>query len=87
MAEEETLEKFMARLNAGMVSYEMLAEWYYDESRANKLLLDALRAVEWIYSPREGQGECWWCRELERDGHAPDCQRQAAISAARGKDD
>ena len=48
-------------------------------------LLRVLEAVEWVYNSREGQGECQWCRELERDGHAPDCQRQAAIAKARGE--
>ena len=44
-------------------------------------LLAALKEVEW-----EGDWQqCPWCLALEEDGHAPDCQRQAAIAAVEGE--
>ena len=36
-------------------------------------LREALETVEWLGFI------CPWCRRLERKGHAPDCQRQAAL--------
>ena len=41
----------------------------------------ALKEVEW-----EGDWQqCPWCLALEEDGHAPDCQRQAALAAVEEK--
>ena len=46
-----------------------------------RTVLDALKEVEW-----EGDWQqCPWCLALEEDGHAPDCQRQAAIAAVEGE--
>ena len=54
-------------------------------------LLAALEAVEWIrlpyattYSSYLG---CPWCKSHQEDAHAPDCQRQDALSKARGGND
>ena len=47
---------------------------------AVKALVEALRAVEWGGAPGGGS-MCPWCGGRRYDGHAPDCQRQAALAA------
>jgi hypothetical protein len=47
-------------------------------------LLAALEAVEWV--PMEYRESCPWCHaDPGSGGHAPDCQRQAAIAKAKGE--
>ena len=48
-------------------------------------LLAALRQVEWVdVGDRRDEPlpACPWCRRIEWNGHAPNCERQAAIAAA-----
>jgi len=46
-------------------------------------LLAALEAVEWVPMPENTAFEyCPWCENCDFDGHASDCQRQAAIVKA-----
>lgn len=64
----------------------------YDRDLANArlmaaapLMLEALRAVEWV-----GDAECPWCGAWYVPGslgphHKPNCQRQAALAAAEGE--
>ena len=48
-------------------------------------LLAALEAVEWVRDPATSYVYCPWCGHWRHDtGHAPDCQRQAALARARG---
>ena len=52
--------------------------------------LDALRAalgaVEWVEDSEPDLGKyCPWCGNFEKSGHAPDCQRQAALNPAEGE--
>ena len=65
-------------------------------------LLAALEVVEWVGDVNGDAPKCPWCdgfRDIEDDiaypnvdgapghGHAPDCQRQAALAKAKGEDD
>lgn len=47
-------------------------------------LLSALESVEWITHTGSGGQRCPWCQGTYPD-HEPDCMRQAARAAARGK--
>jgi hypothetical protein len=42
--------------------------------KTNKRLRAALEAVE-----RDADGYCLWCDTYMKNGHDPDCQRQAAL--------
>lgn len=48
----------------------------------NKALVEALEKVEWVNS-----GNWWfvcpWCMHEKKEGHATNCQRQAALDADR----
>jgi len=55
-------------------------------------LLAALKAVEWVPSGRTYVDNeapimvcAWQCGNRRHMGHAPDCQRQAAIAAVEGE--
>jgi len=46
-------------------------------------LRQALKAVEWC--PEEcNDNVCHWCNWWKHTGHAPDCQRQAALALVEG---
>lgn len=54
-----------------------------DAARADAARLRAvLEAVEWV--PDAPHDWCPWCRMWEENGHAPDCQRQAALAGQKG---
>ena len=45
----------------------------------------ALEAVEWVWIDPQGFEEdttlwCPWCEHFKSEGHAPDCQREAALN-------
>ena len=53
--------------------------------KRNAQLLAALRQVEWVdVGDRRDEPlpACPWCRRIEWNGHAPNCERRAAIAAA-----
>ena len=65
------------------------ADLLHQRIAAAPQLLEALEAVEWVSDdnyPEQPPG-CPWCGNYRRNGHAPDCLRQAAIAAARGGTD
>lgn len=43
-------------------------------------LLEALKSVEWAKLSGETVVICPWCRNTFSEGHAADCQRQAAVA-------
>jgi len=45
----------------------------------NTKLREALEAVEWDKHPDDEDAICQWCERTEWLGHAPGCQRQAAL--------
>jgi len=53
--------------------------------KSNKVLLGALEAVEWVELPDYADIVCPWCYGLRKNGHTPDCQRQAAVIKAKGE--
>ena len=57
---------------------DRLAEMYRESQRQMR---EALEAVEWIRDNDLPEYPRWcpWCGNYERDGHRPDCQRQAAL--------
>jgi hypothetical protein len=64
----------------------------YDRDLANArlmaaapLMLEALRAVEWIRDSYAKVDVCPWCMGTRLRGHRPDCHRQAALAAAEGE--
>ena len=54
-------------------------------TRQNALMLEALKAVEWV-NDEQGDPQCPWCGQYKSifaaRHHAEDCPRQAAIAAA-----
>ena len=66
-----------------------MGEWFcnagWQKAKAQSdTLLAALRSVEWTNAV-DGGSVCAWCGGRKYDGHAPDCQRQAAIAAVEGE--
>lgn len=49
------------------------------EDTAENKMREALEAVEWFEQKNNFEAQCPWCWNFISDGHAPDCQRQAAL--------
>jgi hypothetical protein len=56
---------------------EPLVKQIVDLKEEHTLMLEALKAVEWA-----SDGDCVWCWNGVREGHASDCLYQIAIKAA-----
>ena len=66
------------------------------ETKADAVLMAAapimrtvLESVEWVFIDESSSGKslylCPWCKQWKHQGHASDCQRQAALSKAKGE--
>ena len=70
--------------------YEAVAEWNKCKNQRDDALYQrgaavaALEAVEWANAV-DGGSICPWCYWRKPDGHAPDCQRQAALRLCQGQ--
>ena len=72
------------------ISLQEANEQIYVLRAALKEALDALEAVEWVpvFNTQLGYYVgfyCDWCKAHDSNGHAPDCQRQAALGLAEGE--
>jgi hypothetical protein len=66
------------------IRHGMVVARVNDLTEQRDALLAALEAVEWV--PMEYRESCPWCHaDPGSGGHAPDCQRQAAIAKAKGE--
>ena len=52
--------------------------------KQNAALLDALKAVEWVWVQGASIQFCPWCDNGKILGHARNCKRQQAIAKAEG---
>ena len=62
---------------------EAVAEWNKCKKQRDAAVA-ALEAVEWANAV-DGGSICPWCYWRKPDGHAPDCQRQAALALCQGQ--
>ncbi len=54
-------------------------------TEANRVLREALEAVEWVYDEPSDRTVCAWCGGRKGyQGHSPDCLRQRALAQAKG---
>jgi hypothetical protein len=57
-----------------------------DKARADaKALAEALKRVEWTFSPYEQENYCPSCHSAQKDGHEQNCDLADALSRYRGE--
>ena len=81
---EPGVEEYLKEVMDWNERYIEMAALANELEQQNHTLLAALRSVEWTNAV-DGGSVCAWCGGRKYDGHAPDCQRQAAIAAVEGE--